>query len=142
MTAEEQIARARATRARRDKYWTLADIPLLVAYCITVGMSLRSDEDNPLFGLVTLSYAIFTALRPLIVDGRDDRQLLRALRAFSIAGAVTLLYLVVDVIRHSTDDGYDPEPGTALWLFSVIWLLVNVAMQWGRVWRRQENAGT
>lgn len=132
MSTEEQIARARAARKRRDKFWTIADIPLLVLYLLTLGASFGSD--NPLLGLMTLAYAIFTAARPLMVDGRDAWQLHRALRAFSIAGGVTLVYLVVDAVQLGVNEGYESSPGGALRIFALVWLTTNLAMQYGGIW--------
>jgi hypothetical protein len=133
VSTEEQITRARTARERRDRLWTLASIPLLVLYCITIGVALRSD--NPLFGLAIVGYAAFTSLRPLMVDGRDSLQLHRALKAFSIAGAATLLYLVVDTIMLAARDGYATPDGGALRIFGLVWLLANLALLWGFSWR-------
>lgn len=136
MSTAEQIARTRAARERRDKYWTIAGIPMLVLYTVTLGASFRSD--NPLFGLATLTYAVFTALQPLFVDGRDGWQMNQALRAFSIAGAVVLLYLVFDAVQLSVNEGYESEPGGALTVFALVWLLTNLVHQWGHLWPRKQ----
>lgn len=134
LDVDQQIARTRAARKRRDRLWSSADAALLIAYLITLGASFRSD--NPLLALVTLGYAIFTALRPLMVDGRDAWQLRRAMQSFSIAGAAVLVYLVVDVILLSARDGYETQPGGALSLFALVWLIANLVVQYGAMWRR------
>lgn len=134
MTVEEQMAKARAARERRERLWTIASIPLLLLYCVTLGVAMRSD--NPLFGLAILAFSAFTALRPLMVEGRDAWQLQRALRAFAVAGAAVLLYLVVDTIQLAARDGYETPPGGALRVFVTVWLLANLSLLWGFSWRR------
>lgn len=136
----EQMRQRRRTRERRDWIWTALTILMAGGAALATGVSLGGN-DHPLLPLPMLGFAAISALEPLVVEGADERQRYRALKGFSLAGAVTLAYLVIDAFfRAHNSTGYDPDPDSALRLFSVAWMGTSLVMRWGlRPWRPEDS---
>jgi hypothetical protein len=128
MGTEQQIRERRAALHRRRWFWAPLDAAALGAF-VWSAIALRAND--PVNELILLSYAVVSAAGPLVLDGADDLQRLRALKQFALGASFAVLWMLVDVVWQLASASYHGKPAsTALAVLAIAWISASLLDRW------------